>query len=299
MSQREQKELPTFIFKSKKSFTFIHFLRILKSNLGLVVLVPTLAGGAYQLWLLLSIKLSFIRFFSVAQVISDGLMIIGGFLGLMLALLYIFLLSYFVPEIKEKNSNTIKIIKIIYMISLIFLFFYLKPGDKALKTPTDISLLLYFKLNLIILTCYTSYSLGHIIYLFFRKNKNLKYNDYLKNIYIKYKKRIEQLFIFIILVILLIFAQSVEKLLDNINKYDDLNNFKIIEQTFKESNLLNSQPQVVYYNKDYLFLDLHIEKNCRCDNHIICDQEKIYKNIKWTEHQYIVLDGKKVLEVYE
>lgn len=45
----------------------------IKDNLSMIVLLPTLLGGAWQLFELSSISTSFVRFFSVGQLIGDGI----------------------------------------------------------------------------------------------------------------------------------------------------------------------------------------------------------------------------------
>ena len=51
-------------------------IEFIKSNLALIILVPTMLGGIWQLLELLNISPSFIRFFSVSQLIPDGLLIL-------------------------------------------------------------------------------------------------------------------------------------------------------------------------------------------------------------------------------
>lgn len=59
---------------------------ILKDNLSVILLVPTVLGGIWQLLELSSMSASFIRFFSFTQLIADGLLI--------LFVLTIFFISY-------------------------------------------------------------------------------------------------------------------------------------------------------------------------------------------------------------
>jgi hypothetical protein len=48
----------------------------LKDHLPFVVLVPTILGGIWQIWELKRISVGFIRFFSITQLLSDGLLIL-------------------------------------------------------------------------------------------------------------------------------------------------------------------------------------------------------------------------------
>jgi hypothetical protein len=54
-------------------------LELIKSNLNLILLIPTVMGGLWQLFELQAINTSFIRFFSITQVIADGLLILFVF----------------------------------------------------------------------------------------------------------------------------------------------------------------------------------------------------------------------------
>lgn len=64
------KFLNGLIMKSKSSF-----LR-LKDNLNIILLVPTLIGGLWQLLELASLSPAYIRFFSLSQIVPDGLLIL-------------------------------------------------------------------------------------------------------------------------------------------------------------------------------------------------------------------------------
>lgn len=48
----------------------------IKDNLSLIILVPAILGGLWQLLELASIGIPYIRFFSVSQIVSDGLLIL-------------------------------------------------------------------------------------------------------------------------------------------------------------------------------------------------------------------------------
>lgn len=48
----------------------------LKENIGMVVLVPTLLGGLWQIMELASLGTPYLRFFSLSQLVSDGLLIL-------------------------------------------------------------------------------------------------------------------------------------------------------------------------------------------------------------------------------
>lgn len=61
-------------FSTKKKL--IRRINRFKSNIQYIILIPTILGGLWQLLELSSISISFIRFFSVSQLIADGLLIL-------------------------------------------------------------------------------------------------------------------------------------------------------------------------------------------------------------------------------
>ncbi|SHN45544.1 hypothetical protein SAMN05216311_120100 [Chitinophaga sp. CF418] len=79
-------------FEQELNFT------LLKENTKALIVVPTVVGGIWQMMELLSIGTSFLRFFSITQLVSDGLLILFilslcGFICWLLYLSYL-ILSY-------------------------------------------------------------------------------------------------------------------------------------------------------------------------------------------------------------
>ncbi|PIF34134.1 hypothetical protein CLU81_4768 [Flavobacterium sp. 9] len=56
-----------------------NYYNIIKENITMFAIVPTILGGIWQLWMLGSISSNMIRFFSISQLISDGLLVLGFF----------------------------------------------------------------------------------------------------------------------------------------------------------------------------------------------------------------------------
>ncbi|QZK90687.1 hypothetical protein K5V07_09360 [Flavobacterium sp. CHNK8] len=48
----------------------------LKDNLNIIIVVPAFIGGLWQLLELLNISIAFVRFFSISQIVSDGLLVL-------------------------------------------------------------------------------------------------------------------------------------------------------------------------------------------------------------------------------
>lgn len=94
-------------------------LRLIKENINLLILIPTVLGGFWQLLELVRIEISFIRFFSLTQVVSDGLVI------LFLLLIFMFInLGVFLKE-KKEDDNTINLYEEYLAVKLVLLLFFL------------------------------------------------------------------------------------------------------------------------------------------------------------------------------
>ena len=52
------------------------YIKLLKEYLPLVIIVPPFFGGIWQIIELSSMSMSYVRFFSITQLIADGLLII-------------------------------------------------------------------------------------------------------------------------------------------------------------------------------------------------------------------------------
>jgi hypothetical protein len=133
-------------------------LKYLKSNLNLIIILPALLGGLWQIIELSRISFSFIRFFSVSQIIPDGLLIL---LFLIIFTISVFILFYFWRKLdtdddKVENNVTIKKGNGLYAMLFILLFFgcivlvaycnnYFIKNIESL-----ISLFLYLPVNIVI-----------------------------------------------------------------------------------------------------------------------------------------------------
>jgi hypothetical protein len=81
-------------------------LELIKDNLNVILLVPTVMGGLWQLFELFLIDPSFVRFFSFSQVVPDGIIML--FIFTMIYGMYYFLFSMYkneTQEMKEKHKK--------------------------------------------------------------------------------------------------------------------------------------------------------------------------------------------------
>jgi hypothetical protein len=73
LKEQENINLP---IQTKRDTLFVKPLKLIKEYLPLIVLVPVVIGGLWQIIALASMSIAYIRFFSVTQLIADGLLAI-------------------------------------------------------------------------------------------------------------------------------------------------------------------------------------------------------------------------------
>ncbi len=125
------------VLKSLKVKMFNNFFDRVKDNIQLILIIPTLLGGLWQIFELTNISVSFIRFFSLSQLVSDGLLIL-------LILILIILILYFSKLVVRKPDEE----------------------DKELKNPKS-----YYKALRIVFNC------GVVLYVMFPLFKSLYYEE--------------------------------------------------------------------------------------------------------------------------
>lgn len=133
-------------------------LKGLKNNLNLIIILPALLGGLWQLIELSRISFSFIRFFSVSQIIPDGLLIL---LFLTIFTISVFILFYFWRKLdseEEEIENNVTIKKGNFFLAILFLllffvcvFLAIYSNNYFIKNIENIiSLFLYLPSNIVI-----------------------------------------------------------------------------------------------------------------------------------------------------
>lgn len=126
-----------------------NILNLIKDNINLLILIPTVLGGFWQLMELVRIEISFIRFFSLTQVVSDGLVI------LFLLLIFMFVnLGLFIKD--KKDDNTLSPYEEYFSVKFLMLLLFLTGFGRAVyllkykefTTPNIVVLYLFFVLSL-------------------------------------------------------------------------------------------------------------------------------------------------------
>ncbi|WP_075343724.1 hypothetical protein [Tenacibaculum agarivorans] len=267
-------------------------LNWIKENLSIILIIPALIGGLWQIIELSYISTSYLRFFSPTQVISDGLLVL-----FVLTLIYLFsrlsLKHIDFSNFKKKKYEPFTWKKfitnfflIILQISLIGILSYYYITPAYLEFLNDVSVIVFLFLiscNIIILI-YISYILFDIVYLIIsipiikeriEKNREEKQVD----------KKKESIFSFIIFSILfvLFFKFIFLPTLGLIGKFRknfilpyNLKNLDYIECKINKTYSESLKHKVLYLNDSYIFVE--VEKNKELKDILILKFEDLLKN---------------------
>ncbi|MFV8366605.1 hypothetical protein [Flavobacterium sp. XS1P27] len=241
----------------------IKFYSTVKNNLSIILLVPTILGGIWQLLELSSMSTSFIRFFSLSQLVADGILI--------LFVLTIFYLSYrlvghsFNAEMFKINSkNPMPISYGILMISLgtlatILLF----PEFEKSYRKQDISIpeiALIIPSLVMLSACLILGIISILEYFIHTKSDFIK--KYFLNRWIKPIIEISTK-----LIIILFFLAAVKIIFINLNPHfsnfrrrllfpENLLNKEILDQKIITDHKLKFKPKLIYFNDKYFFYEV-------------------------------------------
>ena len=217
----------------KVSTFFINFISLLKENLSFLVIIPTLIGGLFQLIKLASLDTSYIRFFSVSQVIADGLTVLFCIIlvGLLIGF-FKFAISDYLPIYNEEYSY-----RTFIQFFVITIFAYLGYQLILHENPLKFSSIIWSisaKIGLSLL--------GYHVIAFFIKKHFISLTNILKFI--------KSILILSILFFCIKFIGSIT------NIYSDFKNLKntvILTNKLQLSLKLKEKPTFMYFNKDYVF----------------------------------------------
>lgn len=235
----------------------------LKDNLSVILLVPTILGGIWQLLELSSISASFIRFFSFTQLIADGLLI--------LFVLTIFFISYRFTGI-QFNNDTFKLnsenpppfwygITLISIVLILIILLF--PEFKGFYEKKNHSIPEIAIMIPVITMLFASTILGIISLT--EKLINIKANTIKKLISNKWIRGITQLLFRI--TIILLFFWFLKFILIDLNPHfsnfrshllfpDKLLNKEILDKKIINEQKLKFLPKLIYYNDKYFFYEI-------------------------------------------
>lgn len=254
-------------------------LKFVKDNIQYIILLPTIFGGIWQLLELANISISFIRFFSVSQLVADGLLIL-----FIVAFLY---MGYKIVSFQSKkdeedfskysNRENVFLGILIILLSISMFWWLCVPFLKLLlvERKTDLpSLVLCFSITIIlsrflleglkrILLPNASLFKQRLIKLSSDKNSELMISLFAQIIYIVL---ILCFFLFVYLLITLRNNYSFPKELEN------LNNIKCV---FDKRDIGETSWDILYFNDKYIFTKYYDQGESKF---LIIEFEKLLEN---------------------
>tara|TARA_R110002049_G_scaffold302643_2_gene495926 strand:- start:5 stop:862 length:858 start_codon:yes stop_codon:yes gene_type:complete len=244
-----------------------------KDFLPLVVLLPTILGGMLQTIQLIIIGPEYIRFFSITQLVSDGILILS--ILSIIYISYLFLRRYY--NFKKITAHNIslkfavrRLVLIIFIFSLIFLLYYVNKEFEYISAEYSIgSFLVYGFLAFFILPLVIQF----IILFFFILIRFITYLlikwkgiDKLE-VYISNKERLRASLEPIVNILIMIFIVPIAFLLIggfmliiqfgvSTNNPHKLANLECVSTLVNEKYGDNQDSHILYFNDKYFFIKI-------------------------------------------
>lgn len=221
-----------FVSLKKKMNELKNFYKITKDNITMIALIPTVLGAILQIFFLANISWNLIRFFSISQLISDGiLLMIFLYVPISLFVLVFKNPSMFINKsfIEESSLYSRKLIYSSFACVVIIDIFLLVDFYKITKLLDWISL---FKLTFLITTA------GGIILNFLDAKMKM------------WKQIITTIVIFLSCITMFITFGNIYK---NFNKIE---NYTILLESVKNEQKTSHTPEILYFNDKYLFIEI-------------------------------------------
>lgn len=233
----------------------INYLKVIKDNFEFIILLPPLVGGIWQIIELSSISLSFIRFFSVTQLVADGILILCITVSVIVSFLIYPLYIYFLHPKKEyenfENEKSKDIIKISYIDKFPIL------GYLFLIIVTPIFLIIIKYLAVIDFKDFSIYTIITSIYYVF--SVRFLINERKKSI--KHSKNVHSLSTIVIVFLSYIYFTSLGSIFHNLFTFPkNLVNYNNLILKIKNDNN-DSKVEILYLNDKYIFVKISEEKS--------------------------------------
>lgn len=266
--------------------------KYVKDNLSIIILLPTILGGLWQLIELSSLSFSFVRFFSVTQLLPDGLLILT-----MIILLYIayyfgvnkhkFKYNKKILDLKTKKPKNFNFIKNIQSQKLIYIDnpIYRKENiflELLIVVFTPILFYLFFKFTNIYDELINDFNF--IIFVMAFYFIILFFNPFLSSLFIlfvhffqsKYFSKIKKycidkpiikelllfpmkMLVLILIILVILFPMKLASFFHE--KYllpKNLKNLEYLDKTLNNKN--NQSNKIVYLNDKYIFIEHKINE---------------------------------------
>lgn len=251
------------------------FLDFFKENKEIIILIPTLLGGLYQILnLLILVGMPYVRYFSVSQVIPDGLLI-------SIAIFWVYLVLKIILSLyKDLNTKGDKEKKHNFLFNTIYISLFCSLGVFFIYS---VSLSDDFSSFGAIILRYATY-VGGGMFIWF----GIKHLLFISDLDDWLSTRIKELnteikdFIIKILIILAfglfvrIFLNEISVINEMFIKVSNFENYTSFSTDIQNSYGMKSEPILLYINRDYAFF-----------------------KIPDSEGKILVVDAKKLTEIKE
>lgn len=228
-------------------------ISVFKENKEIIILIPTLLGGLYQILnIVILVGMPYVRYFSVSQVIPDGLLI-------SIAIFWIYvvfkILFSFYKHANQKNENQIEhscLFNAFYI--LLFCSFgcyciYLISVEKDVSTFGGL------------LIRYATYA-GATIFIWVGIKHFLtitSLDNWIKTKFIRINTDVKDGLIKLLIIVCLgILMRVVPNEIGVINEFfikvNNFENYSSFSKEIQKAYNMKSEPQLLYINKDYAFL---------------------------------------------
>jgi len=240
----------------------------LKNYLSIIILFPATIGGLWQLFELGSISPSYVRFFSISQVVPDGLLV----LLFVACILFTFYISKFLfqfttlSKLKSKKwlSTFLWMIPIIFLFTVPLIYMYFGIIDRGYIEVADI--FTFIGCLTIMLVSFANLIPENTFKQLEKRNETKTKTDPTKiqNEKPKLKNYIFAIgFIAILVLSLKLFGLTTDvigKIRDDSVKTDRLINFENLTRNLKSKNNYNFS-EILYINDKYIFIEYKDSNN--------------------------------------
>ena len=232
-----------------------NFYTLIKENIALIVVIPSILGGLEQLLMLFMIQPEMVRFFSVSQVIPDGLAIILMTI-ILFGLFYIWIRFFYIIL---RTCEKLKVYVFgLFVVSLSLLLFLIGIETYIMNNYVFINAFRNFSKEFNLINVFFALCLAPVgitlLYLLPDLSKRVSNFHFLFT-----NKNLEKMAFIFLLTVVLIFPP--------IYNYDYMLNFSFLKtdlkETFKDLKELESV-NIKYANDKYVIVELKSKDYCNC-----------------------------------
>lgn len=210
------------------------YINLIKNNLTIITLFPTLIGAIWQIVQLATISVNMIRFFSISQFICDGLIILGflffAFVLICPLLFNIILQKEHSYKLKEKKAFYILLLFLL-LLGVLFSFSHFNL-IQYITIDRSISLIITYVAASAFIFCLNSFGI-----------------KWIRN-YVIFNITYFFLYVILSIVITIISVNNISKNLSEIN------NFTVLIDKLEREDCYSKKPNVLYFNDKYIFIEL-------------------------------------------